>query len=428
MKWYAADRLPTLVLCLFVLLLPWQTRLIAAWSSIAHVPTEFGTLSLYATQFLFLLGLFVMYAVSGAPEIRKQYTVPLLLGAGVCVMTFISAYLADWSIPAIAGLFELGFAALFFFALLDDRVDVKNVMTAFALGLLVPVGVGMIQVFTDGNAASTWLGMAARDARHLGDVVTVLGNGDRILRAYGPFPHPNIFGGYLAVGLLSALGSLQRDRWTAGFLFLLGLGLLLTLSRSAILGLLLGIAVAVFVAKMRNTNLARVLVVPLSGIIIAFALVGTLYAPNLVAQLRGGGPTEERSLAERRVQYEEFPSVMQGADWLLGNGPRNYVFALANEHPGREVWDYQPIHNVPFLILAELGILGVLIVFSWSSSIDRINFLRFPNRDALYAFAMGNVILVTLFFDHYIWSSWAGLALVAYVMALTLRLGEPERV
>lgn len=420
---------PTNVLALFFFLLPWQTRYIFELSYLSGAPTEFATLSLYATQVLLLLGLLTSYALHGLPVINKQYRVSLVLGAVILLVAGVSGLLAHWSIPALAGLIDLAFAALAFAALLDSRVVATTIIRSFVVGLLLPVVLGLVQVIGGGNGAATILGLAARDADRAGDAVTIM-DGARVLRLYGPFSHPNVFGGYLAVALaavatLPMLFAHVRRRLVVIILFvLLTLGLVLTLSRSAILGLLLGLGLAYVVQKMKNTALARQLVIPLAAAVIIGALGVTLFAPNVVAQLRGGGALEAQSLNERKEQYIAWPSTMQGADWLIGNGPRNYVFALADATPERPVWDYQPIHNLPLLVLSELGLIGLIVVFLWSSSIDRINFARFPNQQAVAAFAMGNVILIILFFDHYLWSSWSGLALVAFVMALTLRLGE----
>ena len=165
--------------------------------------------------------------------------------------------------------------------------------------------------------------------------------------------------------------------------------------------------------------------------IIAFAVVAValgvaLFAPSIAASLRGGGALEDKSLSERADQYREFPDTMQGTDWLIGSGPRSYVYTMATIHPDRGVWEYQPIHNVPLLVLAEIGQIGLILLVAWIVTLDRQNFARFPNRDAAYAHGMGKVLFVVIFFDHYLWSSWAGLVLVAYVAALMLRLGENE--
>ncbi len=420
---------PTNVLALFFFLVPWQTRYIFGLSYLSGTPTEFATLSLYATQVFLLLGLVCAYVVWGLPKIDKQYRIPLLLGGAIVLLMTVSAFLAHWSIPALAGLLDLAFAALAFAALLDSRVEAKTVMRGFIVGLLLPLIVAVIQVFGGGHGASTLLGLAPRSAEQLGDAVTVI-DGTRVLRAYGSFPHPNIFGGYLAVALAAVLtlpslfAHVRQRSAVNALLALLLAGLVLTMSRSAALGLLLGLGLAYLVLKAKNVSRARIAVIPIATIVITLALGATLFAPDLVANMRGGGALEERSLSERKQQYSEWFSTLHGTDWIIGNGPRNYVFALADEYPWRSVWDYQPIHNLPLLLISELGLVGLLVVVSWSSSIDKINFARFPNREALAAFAMGNVILVILFFDHYLWSSWSGLALVAIVMAQTLRFGE----
>jgi O-antigen ligase len=257
----------------------------------------------------------------------------------------------------------------------------------------------------------------------------MLSDGSRVLRAYGTFPHPNNFGGYLTVGILTTLAlPFTGARRARGIIAaVLAVGLVITASRSALLGLILGGAITMMIVHVKRTTLATKLVMPIAFSVIALALGVTLFAPSLAASLRGGGALEDRSLSERADQYREFPATVEGTDWLIGNGPRNYVYAVADEHPERSVWDYQPIHNVPLLLASELGLIALILVIAWCASIDRINFARFPNREAAYACGMGMALLFVTFFDHYLWSSWGGLALGAYVMALSLRLGENER-
>ena len=198
--------------------------------------------------------------------------------------------------------------------------------------------------------------------------------------------------------------------------------LIFTASRSAMLGLLLGVGLAMLVAKMKSTAMARTVVIPIAAAAIGCTLLAVLFVPNIIASLRGGGVTEYRSLIERIAQYDSYPLVVD-SPWLHGHGVGAYTIAEYEAHTCTG-WDCHPIHNVPMLIIGELGVVGLIVVLAWSTSIDRINFARFPNRDALVAFAMGNVVLVVLFFDHYLWSSWSGLALIAFVMALTVRMGE----
>jgi hypothetical protein len=419
---------PTWVVSLFIFLLPWQTRYIFGLSVLSGSFTQFGILSVYATQVCLVLGLAGAYLVQGPPVIEGKYRGQILLGGLILAVVGVSSLLAQQSIPALAAVIDLAMAGITFVALLDKRVNLRWVMSAFVAGLLIPVGLGFVQVAFGETGASSLLGLAARDANQLGDAVFMLSDGSRVLRAYGTFPHPNNFAGYLAVGLLTTLALPFTGARKARVIIamILALGLALTASRSALLGLMLGGGLAMLVMHVRPVGLARKVVMPIAILVVGLALGVTLLAPSWAAALRGGGTLEDRSLSERADQYHEWPATMQAADWLIGSGPRSYVFTLATIHPDRGVWEYQPIHNVPLLVLAEVGLLGLIAMIAWIVTLDRQNFARFPDRQAAYAHGMGKVLFVIIFFDHYLWSSWAGLILVAYVGALMLRLGEKE--
>lgn len=423
-------KLKTILLSAIFFLLPWQTRWIFGQTLIDGAASPFGALSVYAVEILVLVTALVTVAVkSQRPTIDKSYRAPIALAIGVLVVSALSLLWSDFPQLSLNQLFHVGCAMVLFTLVLDRKVEIKPILLSFGAGLLVPFGLGVWQVLFDSSPASTIFGLALRDAQALGDVVTVAEDGTRQLRAYGSFPHPNIFGGFLAVGVLALRAVWDRGmksalRWALPIAMLvLLIGLWLTASRAAVLGLVLGIFLAGLVGRMKNMNMARIVVIPIAFVVIGGAFLATLWAPGVIASLRGGGATEERSITERMVQFKEYPDVVDG-NWLLGHGLGTYVFEVAETKPSLEVWEYQPVHNVPLLIVGELGLLGALIVFAWSSTIDKMNFARFPNRDALMAFAMGNVVLVILFFDHWIWSQWGGLALIALVMALTVRMGE----
>lgn len=425
--------LKTRLLCFVMFLLPWQTRWIFGQATIAGAETPFGVLSLHATEALVLLVALVCFVRKDErPQIDRAYRVPLALAVCIFAVVALTLVWTEHISVALNQLFHLGTALVVFMLLLDKKLALRPLLASFGAGLVVPFSLGVWQIVFDASPASTVLGLATRDAAALGDSVTLAADGTRQLRAYGSFPHPNIFAGYLAVGVLSLRALWRRGMrgWQgcvlqAGMLALI-VGVVLTASRSALLGLALGVGLALLVTHMKNTKLARIAVIPVAILVIGSALFASVVLPAQTAALRGGGYTEERSVVERVVQYANYPKVV-GGEWLLGSGLGTYAFAAADAEPGLMVWAYQPIHNVPLLIVAEIGIIGALVVLAWSSSIDRVNFARFPNADAVVAFAMGNVVLVILFFDHYIWSTWAGLALLAYVMALTVRMGEEEK-
>ncbi len=420
-------------------LLPWQTHFLLFDGTIlgGDVTSPFTSIKIYAVEVIVILaGIIALAVKKERPIIDATYRKPIALACGVFVVAALSVLWSASYPLSLGALFHVGVAMLFFVLMLDKKLALRPLLFAFGAGLVVPSLLGVWQILFDASPASSLFGLAERSAATLGDAVTIASDGTRQLRAYGSFSHPNIFGGYLAVGLFAVLSF--RPNWmdrlreavalrrasleVESMALLLIVTLVLTGSRSAMLGLLLGVGLAVLVAKMRNTAMARNAVIPIAAAVIGCTLLAVLFVPSIVASLRGGGVTEDRSLNERIAQYDSYPLVVD-EPWLRGHGVGAYTIAAYEAHTCTG-WDCQPIHNVPLLIIGELGVVGLIVVLAWSTSIDRINFARFPNRDALVAFAMGNVVLVVLFFDHYLWSSWSGLALIAFVMALTVRMGE----
>lgn len=426
----------TLLISAFVFLLPWQTRYIFGTVGIGNAVSEYGVMSVYATELLLVIGLVAGYLWQGLPNLRKENRPPAVRALILISAALIGVVFSTQLQLSLAQFIHVACALVFFLALLDSRVDLKKVLLSLALGLIAPLLLGAFQVLAGYSGASSLAGLAARNAEHLGDSVISLPDGSRILRAYGSFSHPNVFAGYLAVGVVAA-GSLWgrakslRYRSVYGVLAIaLLLGLFLTASRSAALGLALGTGLALLVVRMKDTAKARIAVIPLAIAVIGGTLAVTLFAPNMAADTRGGGVNEDRSIEERTAQYGEYFATEKLASplqVLVGHGVGSYTFELAKTYPDRDVFAYQPVHSMPLLVFFEVGILGSILILVWQTTIDMINFARFPNRDAVTAFAMGNVVLVILFFDHYLWSSWSGLALIALVMALTVRMGEPEQ-
>lgn len=405
---------------------------------IAGAHTEFGVMSLYGAELLLVAALIVGGALDRKWwAIDQKRQLPVRLGAIVLVVATLGAAFADRSLFSFSMVTHLALAYALFTAVLIDRVSTKHLLFAFVASLVAPLALGFVQVFGGSSPANSWLGLAFRDASQLGDAVFTVG-GDRMLRAYGTFPHPNVFGGFLGVGLFAWWGAMASVRrgWdkrkhlviTSVGTIVLIIGMLLTGSRSAFLGLFVGLALVFVVKSIPSMKVAR----PAAAILGIFAVFGSLlasfYLTDLASSIRGGGIHEERSLTERVALYEDFVPFMAATNPVVGHGLGSYVLSLSDSNPGKSVFDYQPVHNVFLLILAELGFLGLAAMLCWGASVAWMNVSRFPHRDALYAFGMGNVILMIAFFDHYLWSSWSGLALIAFAMGMMVRLGEGREV
>jgi O-antigen ligase len=129
---------------------------------------------------------------------------------------------------------------------------------------------------------------------------------------------------------------------------------------------------------------------------------------------------EAKSFEERQSQYATFDDVWQ-RNLVTGVGYGAYTLALSEVLPGRPSWMYQPIHNAPLLFLSEVGVVGLATILFF---IFRAGLLFWPVSKTLpgiFILTLGASLSVLALFDHYFWSSWPGLALVALVLALEVR-------
>lgn len=411
---------------LALFLLPWQTRYIYDQVAIGGGASEFGIMSIYAVQLLIAVAFFLGMRW----QIRKDHQLPVRAMGIVLLATAVSIPLSVNANLSLAAWSSLLFSGLLFVCLLDQRVEKFRALGSFVAGLVLPSILGLYQFFSGTSPASKWLGLAAHAASDLG--AAVVGNdGERLLRAYGTFGHPNIFGGYLAIGLLSAfmLTFVVKKTWqlwiVRAALVLLSFALIATFSRSAWLAFAAACVAGLFMMVLkRREAIKRGL--PTAGLVFLSLLVASaaLIAP-LESRFNLSLHLEQMSVEDRVNQYQLYPKVLDGTA-LIGVGIGAYPVALAKAWPNLDVWNAVPIHNVPLLVFAETGILGVLAALFWAVTVDRVNYKAIAKKSipAIGGIALGTVPLVVIFFDHYIWSTWAGLALLAFLMAMTLRLSE----
>lgn len=213
--------------------------------------------------------------------------------------------------------------------------------------------------------------------------------------------------------------------WVATFgTGLLLAGLLSTGSRSAVLGVCIGLIVITFIKALGLGRFARPIAMGMSVVLILGSFIASFLFTDIVAEIRGGGLHEERAMTERVQLYRDFVPLMLVTDPWFGCGFGTYALASADVFPEKNIYAYQPVHNIFLLIFAEVGVFGVLVVGAFLTSVVRANVARFPQHFSLYAFGALNVLATVAWYDHYLWSSWAGLVLVVIVLAMALRLGE----
>lgn len=392
-------------------LLPWQTRFILAAPTLNGGAWEYGTVSAYVIELIVLAAVcgFGWKRVAGAVH---QVRTPLALFWLVLV---ISALCGDAPGTSLGFLFHLVCAGLLGLCVYTARSR-ERLATAFVAGLVPAALLGWWQTLSGASPAFKWLGLAAHEAATPG--VAVIETTDRLLRAYGPFSHPNVFGGFLVIGILACvwletrLG--QRGSPTlAAALF--GATLVITFSRSAMLGLAAAVMLLIFFV-LKDKRVMRSWVA--AGAILGLLVAGVWFRMPLLSRTDATNRLEMTSLADRGNQYKKFASVYARAP-IFGRGPGAFTAGLAADIPGYKPYEYQPIHNVPLLVLGEIGLAGVLALF-WllKRSISAMG-SDGPNRRMTWVILAA--LLPAFFLDHYLWSSWQGLALFACLAAFLMK-------
>jgi hypothetical protein len=287
------------------------------------------------------------------------------------------------------------------------RVSRTVVVAALITAAVLQAGLAAAQFITQQTLVPPELGLPwlPSDGAQAGAPVILDSTGDRLLRGFGTFPHPNILGGYLAIALV-CLPLLHRRWpraaplcWAAGGI--LTIGLVVSFSRAAWLAALVGLAIAWWTG-LRKGHSHRWLPVMVGGA----ALVGiglTPLAPLVEPRLFPFGPTGnplERGSIQDRLALDGAAFVEIADHWPRGIGASNYGLVSVIEGY-QEGWG-EPVPNVALLIASELGLPGALALALLAIAIGRLIFVE-PHTETTVSAVVVAVIVLAMF-DHYLWT------------------------
>ncbi len=204
--------------------------------------------------------------------------------------------------------------------------------------------------------------------------------GNQILRPYGTFPHPNVAGAFLSFGLILIASGLRKKTLssliTPAFTLLASI---LTFSKTTLF--ILGLALIWQTKKLRFLIFELII-----GALALFALIQITLSSQL------------SSLAERLLLIQSTLDISL-INPAFGIGSNNFILALSKFDLTSlsQTRLLQPVHNIFLLILAENGIVGLLlftlVLFSAARNINsKIKALMF-----LALLIYGSV-------DHFLWT------------------------
>ncbi len=226
-------------------------------------------------------------------------------------------------------------------------------------------------------------------------LATVIFLGAQKVRSYGTFPHPNALGGYLAVVLIWVIwGIWERGvmGWKKGgvLVLLLLAGLFLSFSRSAWWVATVGILV--FLGSRFRNKVARL------GVILF--LLGLFLGTGWYL----GSQLGSYSWLRRGELLAASLKMIQKAPWL-GIGLGQFTAVSESYYQTSELIRFvQPVHNLYLLVMAEVGLLGILgfllgVVFLARSLRAKVSASFFLPL----SLSLGGVLVLGLV-DHYWWT------------------------
>lgn len=351
--------------------------LIPVWYRFRGAPQSFT--AFYSTGFLIfwpMLFTVLCWILTGFPglrdlirsRIRFAWALMLLALAGWAFLSWAWAYIRVFRPEvAISSAIPLGLAALFAVVVACAGPPARSIVATLILALIWNGAVAFLQVGEQGPIGLKALGEFNINPALSG--VSIVQSGEiRWLRPYGLLPHPNIFAGFLMIGLLASVAwvaSRSLLRWYVGtVIFLFGLwALLLTFSRASWIGFAAGafaLLPLLWRFRLRERNARLTFIATLGLAILVTGVFGLVYRPFLAARAGVGAESvEQRSVSDRNVY--NMMGIQAGMKWpVLGLGIGNFPWYAQQYLRTETDFDLQgqPAHHVLLSAWAELGLVG----------------------------------------------------------------------
>jgi O-antigen ligase len=403
---------------------------------------EYETIFLYASDIPLVL--FAIFTLRSAMRVGKNYAVPfglLLLSAGITSLFAESPHLAWYG--ALRLLLAIGFALGI--ASYGDEEKRKKIFLAVIAAAFLEGVIAVLQFARQGSIGLGWLGESPFGVLEAGTAKAVLGDA-RVVRAYGTFPHPNMLGAFLTMGLAFIYHAwfsirlprlaVTRSNYRVLFkkylpillqtvllsvaLFFIVLGIAITFSRVAwVLAVIisLGSLAAGFVVKAERKQALKLGVVLCVAGYLLYAIVSPFTASRASVSLREPSVTE-------RISYARVGVALVAAH-PGGVGLGNQVLVAVHEGAyvqagmlSPRLW--QPVHNTFLLIANELGILGFVgIVLLMVQLVVRGGRNLLAARNLVYLELIGIVVLFGCA-DHFFWTLQQGRLMFWLVIGIVL--------
>ena len=226
--------------------------------------------------------------------------------------------------------------------------------------------------------------------------------GQQFLRPYGTFPHPNVAAAFLVFSLLILAGS-PKGRLQIKKIALLAIAALatfLTFSKSAFVVFALGLALL-------QKGLSKLILLATAALLFGFFIVSQLSIYQIA------------SIAERLLLSQAALDIAL-ENMVFGVGANNFILELGrlDLFSLAETRLLQPVHNVFLLILAENGIVGLMLFTALLLVVS-----KYLNSKVKIVVFLG--LLFYLSVDHFLWTLQQGQLIFWLILAYIIHREKP---
>ncbi|MDP3697010.1 MAG: O-antigen ligase family protein [Candidatus Taylorbacteria bacterium] len=444
---------------LFLFSIPFQTRKILYYDGWRF--NEWQSISIYTTDILLLI-LLGFWAINFLKSYKLQVTSYKLQKSDLFLIAFlaISAVSIKNSSNPIISWFQwlklVEFVVFYWYLsrYAFAKFGLFNSFLTIMMGGLFQAVTAIIQLIKQSSIGLRYLGESVINGDLSGIASFYLPTGEKIIRAYGTMPHPNVLAAFLLLALfafyfvylysrlfgearpegaarLHSEHSALADTWDKTMLVFYGIILFAffaTFSRVAVFIWFVSFCFRsvivrafkryriIFGTKEGRKRIIAILLVSLCVIV----LFGSLYFEEIFSRFTID--KEDQSVELRAFYLKEAFKAGEGIN-LLGVGIGNFVGWLIEQHPYLPYYVYQPVHNIYLLMYSETGILGLsaFIMFLTFLIKDFIKRTRFRKAYHLSGLVLLGSFLFIGFFDHFFWTLqqgrfvfWLGLGVLTY--------------
>ena len=235
---------------------------------------------------------------------------------------------------------------------------------------------------------------------------SIITGGFKFYRAVGTFSDPNVAATFIATGVILAFSLLihSRDRFITKLIYLFGslisiIGIIITFSRSGWIFLTAGIFISLFFINNKKKLIVIIIFFSLLVILATFTTpLGALISDRFLSIFE---LLKDPSIKARMLMGESgIRMFFDSPIWGFGyrSFPLVYDYYINPDMPWETLY-IKESHTLFVCLLAELGVIGFVIVFLWFKRvlIDCFKFIRVDKNHFTKAVLIGSFSLFVAF-------------------------------